>query len=122
MPTTEGTMRKTNEELMQKLKQREAQNAEEKPVQTLPGSTAGRSVAQRLERKFGVGTDEVRRRGLYARLEREVEIYGDAVYRIISDVVAGAAGKRSEARWFCRTVILRLKENGYLIEGDNADW
>ncbi len=122
MQPTERRMGKTNEDLLQDLKAREEKGATPMSTTQTESPTAGRMVAERLARKFGYGTDENRRRQLYERLEREVNVHGDIVYVIISDVVQAAQSARTPARWFCKSVILRLRERGYLVQGDNADW
>lgn len=122
MPASDHHLGEVTAKIMANFKEREAMKTEEQTTPVPEQSTIGRRVHERLARKFGYGTDENRRRNLYERLEHEVEVHGDVVYVIISDVVQAAQSARSPSRWFCKSVILRLRERGYLQQGDNADW
>lgn len=82
-------------------------------------------IAERLQRKFGLGTNPDRRRRLYASLAEEVERHPEAE-RVIGDCVQCAFGKdaagepiKNPGNWFCRSVILRLREAGFLR---TTDW
>ncbi len=75
-----------------------------------------RDVPARLERKFGLGGDPGRRRVFYGRLGRRVEHHGDRAYRVIAECVAESVGKDHPQKWFCRVVLLRLREAGLLVD------
>ncbi len=78
-------------------------------------------VPARLERKFGLGSDPPRRRAFFNKLGRRVEQYGDRAFRLIAEVVAEAVHKRQPATWFCKVVVLRLREANCLGDRD-AEW
>ncbi len=122
MSSAPQSIAKSTADLVERLKRQEEAKMIPPNGTVTPTLGAGRMVADRLARKFGYGTDENRRRQLYERLEHEVELHGDVVYVIISDVVQAAMNARSPSRWFCKSVILRLRERGYLRMGDHADW
>lgn len=75
-------------------------------------------VAERLERRFGLGSDPDRRRKLYERLQRACEQHGDLAYKILTDVACAAQGARSPDRYFCHGVMARLRESGLNGETD----
>lgn len=72
------------------------------------------NVADRLERKFGLGTRPALRKALYLRLEKLVNDEGTEAYHIIASVAADAVGKEHPGRYFSKVVCLRLVERGVL--------
>ncbi len=79
-------------------------------------------IEHRLATKFGWGSSPQKRAILYARLAEEVREHGDPVYHVICDVVEQAQTAREPARWFCRSVILRLRDRGYMGCNSPTDW
>jgi hypothetical protein len=88
------------------------------------GQSAVRRVASRLASKFGLGKEPAARRALFAKLEALTEgPRGDIALRCISEAVAQAAGARSPDRYFCRAVVLKLRESGLLApKGGDTSW
>lgn len=76
-------------------------------------------IASQLTRDFGLGTNPVARRRLYFRLQREVQKFGDPVHEIISMVAMESRDKTCPAHWFARSVVLRLKDAGFLTDGED---
>ncbi len=83
-------------------------------------------IYARLVRKFGLGSCPERRKTLFCRLADEVTLRPDAE-RVIADCVQCAFGSDADgkpianpANWFCRAVIRRLKESGFLSPAE--DW
>lgn len=74
-------------------------------------------IAARLERKFGLGQDAGARRRLYARLEREVQMYGEDAYRAIATAAADAETARDPGRYFAVAATRRLRQRGLLDAG-----
>lgn len=105
---------------------RAAKVAEEVPGVTLgqaivemaEGPREGVSIADRLVRKFGLGEEPRKRRELYRRLQRLIELKGDRVYDIVSGCVADAVGAKRADRWFAAAVVRRLREAGYALGAD----
>lgn len=71
-------------------------------------------VADRLQRRFGLGNKPDVRRGLYERLQLAVEVHGQRAFTAIRTVAAEADGKRKPDRYFCRAAICRLREAGLM--------
>lgn len=71
-------------------------------------------VAEKLERRFGLGTRPELRKALYARLEQLVEEEGEPAYLVIATAAADAAGKTNPGRYFAHVVMLRLMERGVI--------
>lgn len=67
------------------------------------------NVAKRLEERFGLGDQPGVRKKLYARLERAVEEYGELAYGAIARAVGDAPHMRCPDRWFCATIVARLR-------------
>lgn len=72
------------------------------------------TLAERLERKFGLGTRPDLRRTLYHRLE---ELYSDPaiserVYQVVASAAADAVGKDKPGNYFAFVVMQRLRERG----------
>lgn len=66
-------------------------------------------LASRLERRFGLGAMPDKRRALYVRLE--LLVAGDArIELLIREAAAEALGKDNPDRYFCRAVVLKLRE------------
>lgn len=82
------------------------------------GSDLARGLATRLERRFGTGAKPEVRRELYNRLELAVEVHGQRAYTAIRTVAAEAAGKRKPDRYFCRSALCRLREEGLMPLAD----
>lgn len=68
------------------------------------------NVAERLERRFGLGTRPDLRRSLYRRLSDLVEQEGEAAYHVIASAAADATGKDNPGRYFAHVVMTRLME------------
>lgn len=71
-------------------------------------------IAERLERKFGLGTRPDLRRALFQKLEKLVEEQGEHAYVVIASVAVDSEGKENPGRYFCRVVLLRLQERHVL--------
>jgi hypothetical protein len=74
------------------------------------------AVADRLERRFGLGTRPDLRRALYKRLE-QLCCEGspqttERAYQIIGRTASDASVKSDPAHYFARVVLLRLQEAG----------
>jgi len=117
-------------ERMEEIRDRERKTSMEKPQgqnQTGPNVDAtrnplGKNVAERLAKKFGFGTNPDRRQKFYEALEAEVIRHGDPVYMIIADCVTGSERAMKPARWFCKSVLARLREKGFLHNDDTETW
>lgn len=116
------TMAETKRSLQALIEEEQA--AEEKKRQAVPPRRAGSawSVAERLTRRFGLGSDPERRQRFYRKLEELVADHGDPVMTIISDCVASAEKARSKQRYFCKAVTLRLRENGFGLQETDHNW
>lgn len=71
-------------------------------------------LAQKLERRFGVGSRPETRRAFYRRLELATEVHGERVWTQLRIITAEATGKKAPDRYFCRTALCRLRENGLM--------
>lgn len=89
---------------------------------TANGCPAESNIVQRLVRKFGDGAKPQLRRALYERLSREVELNGEKVFRIISEVIVASESATYKDRYFCAAVTRRLREAGYLKGGQSVQW
>lgn len=74
------------------------------------------SLAERLERKFGLGTRPDLRRALYHRLD---DMYSDTaiserVYQVVAAAAADAVGKSKPGNYFAFVVMQRLRERGLI--------
>lgn len=76
------------------------------------------NLAAKLERRYGLGDRPEARRAFFKRLELATEIHGERVHTQLRIVVAEAEGKRNPARYFCRTALCRLRENGLMPMAD----
>jgi len=84
-----------------------------------PGSAElGFDLRNRLERRFGLGSDPEARKRLYARLQLAVEVFGERAYRALSTVAAEAASARAPDRYFCFAAVRRLSELGLMARVD----
>ena len=72
------------------------------------------SIAERLQKRFGLGTRPELRRALYMRLEKLVEDEGESAYMVIASVASDAVGKENPGRYFSHVVLVRLMERGIL--------
>lgn len=75
-------------------------------------------LAQKLERRYGLGSKPEARRTFYRRLELATEIHGERVYIAIRTVAAEADGARCPDRYFCATALRRLREGGLMPMAD----
>lgn len=75
-------------------------------------------LAQKLERRYGLGSKPDARRTFYRRLELACEIHGERVYTAIRTVAAEADGARQPERYFCATALRRLREGGLMPLAD----
>jgi len=75
-------------------------------------------LSTKLERRFGLGAQPEKRLALYKRLELAIEVHGERAYTAIRTVAAEAAGARKPDRYFCRSVICRLREGGLMPLAD----
>ncbi len=72
-------------------------------------------VANRLAKKFGLGSRPDLRRQLYDRLELLVQMDDSGrAYQILAGVAADALGKRDPGRYFAHVVCARLQEKGII--------
>lgn len=71
-------------------------------------------LLDKLRRRFGSGTDAAKRESLYTKLCQIVELHGDAAYRCVASAAADAANKSKPDHYFCKVVILRLREHGFI--------
>lgn len=122
MNETERSMKDLQTKIMANIEARNGTGKETDMTTMPPRVATGPRIAERLERHFGLGSDEERRRKLFERLEYEVEEYGDPVYTIINDCLQGSLAARKPSHWFCKSVILRLKEAGYLSAVNHVEW
>jgi len=76
------------------------------------------NVAERLEIRFGLGSNPALRKALYLRLERIVDEQGERACRVIAEAAVDAQGKREPGRYFCRAVMARLYERGIIVIKD----
>jgi hypothetical protein len=77
-----------------------------------------RDVAKKLEARFGLGSQPETRRTLYKRLELAVEVHGERAWIALRTVAAEAAGARKPDRYFCRSALCRLREQGLMPLAD----
>lgn len=83
------------------------------PASRTPMPGIGTGLAQRLERRFGLGAMPDKRRALYARLEL-MAAGNPLIEPLIREAAAEAVGKNHPDRYFCRAVVLKLREaNAY---------
>lgn len=71
-------------------------------------------LAERLEKRFGLGNNKEARRGLYRRFELATELHGERALVQLKTVAAEATGKRKPDRYFCRAALCRLRELGLM--------
>lgn len=71
-------------------------------------------IAERLEVRFGLGTQPHLRQALYRRLERLIAEKGEGPYLVVSECAADAIGKQDAGRYFAYSVVRRLRERGFL--------
>lgn len=77
-----------------------------------------KNVASRLWKVFGGGDNPALRRRFYERLEREVQLNGEHVYRLVQGAARAATTANNPGRYFCTAVSRRLREAGYLVDED----
>ena len=71
-------------------------------------------IAERLEVRFGLGSNPPLRKALYRRLESLVFASGESAYHVLAEVAADSAGKSDPGRYFAYSVVRRLREKGIL--------
>ena len=71
-------------------------------------------IADRLERRFQLGSRPTLRRALYQRLQALVDEKGERAYLVIATVADDATGKDDPGKYFAWVVIRRLQERGIL--------
>lgn len=79
------------------------------------------TLAERLERRFGLGSRPELRRSLYQRLDvlySDPEI-GEKVYNVVASVAADAVGKSKPGNYFAFVVMARLRER-HLVAAPEA--
>lgn len=81
------------------------------------------TLAERLERRFGLGSRPDLRRQLYDRLDYLYSLpeIGERVYQVVASAVADAQGKQKPGNYFAFVVMERLRERK-LIEAPSNDW
>jgi hypothetical protein len=67
-------------------------------------------IADRLERRFGLGTNPQARQALYRRLAEAVDDIGEPAYQVVASAAADSLGKDDPGRYFARVVTLRMYE------------
>lgn len=75
-------------------------------------------LAERLQKRFGLGSNPEARKQLYRRFELATEVHGERALIQLKTVAAEAAGKRKPDRYFCRAGLCRLRELGMMMLGD----
>ncbi len=68
------------------------------------------TIAERLEKRFGLGDIPARRRALYLRLQSLVMFHGEKVEVLIREAASMAAGKNNPGRYFAKAVVMKLRE------------
>lgn len=81
-------------------------------------SSLADGLADRLQKRFGLGNKPAVRRGLYERLQLAVEIHGQPAFTALRTVAAESDGKNKPDRYFCRAAICRLRETGLMPLAD----
>lgn len=71
-------------------------------------------IAERLERRFGLGTRRELRKALYLRLGALCEQEGEPAYVVIATAAADAAKAREPGKYFSCVVMRRLMERKIL--------
>lgn len=71
-------------------------------------------IAERLERRFGLGANPTIRKAFYWRLGTLIEEQGEAAYYVVAETAADAASMDNPAKFFCKIVLRRLIERGIL--------
>lgn len=93
-------------------------------AEVISEAVAAPSVAERLAKRFGYGTNPEVRRQLYDRLEELVcaDARGNRIMDVINSVVRDSVGKSDPGRYFAYCVVRRLQEKGFIPGGVNVDW
>lgn len=80
------------------------------------------NLSVKLRQTFGLGDKPQASSRFYARLEREVEVKGDVVWRIIREVWEESQAPRitDKGHYFRFVCWVRLREFGYLKRGNEA--
>ncbi len=84
----------------------------------------GPGMGERLEKRFGLGSNEGVRRVFFQHLE---QLYDDATdpelfLACVDSVVANSVGKTDPGRYFCAVVMKRLQERALIPPIAAADW
>lgn len=80
-----------------------------------------RELLRLLRTEYGRGEDQVVRERLYRRLASLVTRCDDGCRQEIKQLMLEAKGKGNPGRWFCRAVLLRLGELGYIPTRETAE-
>lgn len=75
-------------------------------------------LAERLQKRFGLGANPEARKALYRRFELATEVHGERALVQLKTVAAEATGKRKPDRYFCRAALCRLRELGMMALAD----
>lgn len=76
------------------------------------------NIARRLIAKYGKGENPAVRIKVYERIERAVDEFGAAAYRVVSGAVKSAATATYPDRYFVTCCLRRLRDAGFLSEGE----
>ena len=81
------------------------------------------SVAGRLEKRLGLGTNPELRKALYVKLQQLCEgSEGTKVLECIDTCVSDAHGKSDPGKYFAYVVCRRLQERGLMEARSYVDW
>lgn len=75
-------------------------------------------IAERLQKRFGLGANPQARKNLYHRFELAVETHGERAYVQLRTVAEEASRARKPDRYFCRAALCRLREQGLLAQAE----
>lgn len=103
--------------VQERIKQREGGAP---PVAVSPANTP--DLYGRLVRRFGLGAKPLVRQSFFRRLAALTEEHGDKVYRPIAESVAQSVGRNHPDRYFCSTVVAKLREIGLFPQADSVEW
>ena len=82
------------------------------------------AISVRLQNKFGLGQDQKKRRELYQRLQRIVQLHGVDAYDVINECVADSVGREKPGNYFAYIVVRRLRDRGLgsIAAGGDPTW
>jgi hypothetical protein len=81
-----------------------------------PAQVLSKSVADRLEELFGLGTSPSLRKALYLRCQWTVLTFGKPAELVLREVVQYALAARSPGNCFAFTIVRRFRECGLVKE------